>query len=122
MKVPNGCLLLQAGKLFQHITGGYVLAGFHEVVYSEQTKAVYEKAVAEGKIPWRVSSTMFTHFRYDVDCSPMPELSHLWAPEREANPDFEKTYPKLKSFDILMEELSATNMVAEGSGNSQKSD
>jgi hypothetical protein len=32
--------LLQAGKLFQHITGGHVLAGFHEVVYTERTKEV----------------------------------------------------------------------------------
>lgn len=34
-KVPEGCLLLQAGKTFEHITGGYVLAGFHEVMYTE---------------------------------------------------------------------------------------
>jgi len=38
ISVPEGCLLLQAGKLFEHITGGYVLAGFHEVIYTEQTK------------------------------------------------------------------------------------
>jgi isopenicillin N synthase-like dioxygenase len=111
VKVPNGCLLLQAGKLFEHITGGYVLAGFHEVIYTEQTKQVLEKRLLEGKIPWRVSSTMFTHFRYDVDVSPMPELAHLWQREQESNPDFDKKYAKLTSFDILMEELNATNMV-----------
>lgn len=34
VKIPDGCLLLQAGKTFEHITGGYVLAGFHEVIYT----------------------------------------------------------------------------------------
>ena len=78
VKVPNGCLLLQAGKTFENITGGYVLAGLHEVIYTEKTKEAYEKAVAEDRITWRVSSTMFTHFRYNVDCTPMPELKHLY--------------------------------------------
>jgi isopenicillin N synthase-like dioxygenase len=35
VKVPKGCLLLQAGKTFEHLTGGYVLAGLHEVIYTE---------------------------------------------------------------------------------------
>lgn len=74
VKVPNGCLLLQAGKTFEHISGGHVLAGFHEVVYTEKTKESMLKAKAEERSTWRVSSTMFTHFRHDVDCSPMPEL------------------------------------------------
>lgn len=42
VKVPEGCLLLQAGKTFEHITGGHVLAGFHEVVYSDKTKEVLQ--------------------------------------------------------------------------------
>lgn len=80
VKVPEGCLILQAGKTFEHITGGYVLAGFHEVIYTQETKDSYEKKKAEIKDEertiWRVSSTMFTHFRYDVDCSPLTELSN----------------------------------------------
>ena len=111
VKVPNGCLLLQAGKTFEHISGGYVLAGFHEVVYTDQTKTVHEVNKAAGKIGWRVSSTMFTHFRYNVDCSPAPELSHLYSEEAAKN------YPKMSSFDILMTELNATNMVSETSAN-----
>ena len=71
VKIPDGCLLMQAGKTFEHITGGYVLAGFHEVVYTEQTKKSFEAAKEQGRSTWRVSSTMFTHFRYNVDCSPM---------------------------------------------------
>lgn len=36
-----GCLFVQAGATFEYITGGYVLAGFHEVTYNEKTKAMY---------------------------------------------------------------------------------
>lgn len=78
MKVPNGCLLLQAGKTFEHISGGYVLAGYHEVVYTDKTKESFHVAKEAGKPTWRVSSTMFTHFRYNVDCSPMPELKQYY--------------------------------------------
>ena len=62
--------------MFEHITGGYVLAGYHEVVYTEGTKAALDKAkeeTAQGKkrIYWRVSSTLFSHLRYNVDLSPI---------------------------------------------------
>ena len=39
VKIPQGCLLIQAGSTFEHITGGYVLAGYHEVIISEATVA-----------------------------------------------------------------------------------
>lgn len=109
VKVPKGCLLLQAGKTFEHITGGYVLAGFHEVVYTQQTKNACEQAIAQGKSTWRVSSTLFSHFRNDVDCSPLPELVKLYKINAA------EKFPKMTAFDILMTELSATNMVLESS-------
>ena len=102
-------MLLQAGKTFEHITGGHVLAGFHEVIYSEKTKEFHKKAQAEGKSDWRVSSTMFTHFRYNVDCSPMQAIKHLHKENAALK------YEKMTSFDLLMTELSATNMVLESS-------
>ena len=117
VKVPEGCLLVQAGKTFENITGGYVLAGFHEVIYTEQTKAACEKAKAEDRSTWRVSSTMFTTFRYDVDCTPMPELAHLYTAEEASK------YGNMTTYDILMTELDATNMVkpkSTGSSSSQK--
>jgi isopenicillin N synthase-like dioxygenase len=43
VKIPNGCLLVQAGMSFENITGGYVLAGFHEVIYTEATKQAFLK-------------------------------------------------------------------------------
>lgn len=38
VKVPDGCLLLQAGLEFEHLTGGYIKAGFHEVIYGGATE------------------------------------------------------------------------------------
>ena len=82
-KVPEGCLLMQAGQMFEWITGGYVLAGFHEVVYTDATKRVRDNNIRltqeQGirKSTWRISSTLFSHLRYDVDISPLPQLSHL---------------------------------------------
>lgn len=36
--VPEGHLLLQAGKQFEWLTGGYINCGFHEVIYTEKVK------------------------------------------------------------------------------------
>lgn len=75
---------------------------------TEQTVAAYEKAKAADKITWRVSSTLFANFRGDVECKPIPEISQLYTKEAAAN------YPTRTAYDILMTELAATNMVAEG--------
>lgn len=56
---------------------------------------------------------MFTHFRYNVDCTPMESLKHLHRANAAAK------YEKMSSFDLLMTELSATNMVLESSDFSQ---
>jgi isopenicillin N synthase-like dioxygenase len=105
VKVPTGCLLLQAGAMFEHITGGYVLAGFHEVVYTEGTKAALEKAKQENleggkRIPWRVSSTLFSHLRYNVDLSPISEMKGFYD-EAEAR----QKYRKMTAQEKVMEEL-----------------
>lgn len=48
---------------------------------------------------------MFTHFRHNVCVGPLPELSHLYTQQDCAR------YPKMTAFEILMQELTATNMV-----------
>ncbi len=111
VKIPQGCLLVQAGMSFENITGGYVLAGFHEVIYTDLTKQAVEKRRAIlkeqsiDKVQWRVSSTMFTHFRNDTDVGPMAELDHLYTPEEGAR------YNRMTAFELLMQELTATGMV-----------
>lgn len=84
VKIPEGCLLVQSGTTFEHITGGYVPAGFHEVIYTDATKDVVNKKKAElekegiNKKFWRVSSTTFNHFRNDVSVEPLSQLRHLY--------------------------------------------
>lgn len=87
VKIPDGCLLLQAGSTFEHMTAGYVLAGYHEVMYTEDTKKASERVKEQMKNEnidrnqWRVSSTLFSMMRYDVDISPLPDLAHLYDKE-----------------------------------------
>jgi len=69
--MPNGCILLQSGIQFEWLTGGRVLAGFHEVVVVNETVKAYEKAKAEGKCTWRVSSTFFAHIASDCVLKPL---------------------------------------------------
>ena len=58
------------------------MAGYHEVVYNEKCKEVVNKKLLENEngannILWRISSTLFSHLRYDVDLEPLPEMSNL---------------------------------------------
>ena len=56
-KVPDGCLLVQ-------LTGGRVLAGFHEVLAPDD-------AAALQSCPYRVSSTVFVHCSPDASLRPL---------------------------------------------------
>ena len=97
--------------MFEYMTGGYVLAGFHEVVYSDATKEVRDRNIRERdelgvrRSTWRISSTLFSHIRYDVDISPLPELKHLYDQEEAC-----RKYPKMTAFKKLCEELRAINL------------
>lgn len=110
--MPPGALLLQAGIMFEQLTGGYVMAGYHEVVFTEKTKEVVDKKLAENAagthnhLMWRISSTLFGHLRYDVDLTPIPDISHLFNKEAVAA----GKYPTMTAHDKLMEELRAINL------------
>jgi isopenicillin N synthase-like dioxygenase len=69
--VPDGCLLAQAGMEFEHLTGGVVHAGWHEVLVNDRTVTAIEKARAEGRCLWRISSTLFAHIASDVLMEPL---------------------------------------------------
>ncbi len=45
VSVPEGHLLLQAGKEFEYLTGGYIASGFHEVIYTDKVKEARDKAI-----------------------------------------------------------------------------
>ena len=55
---------------------------------------------------WRISSTLFSHLRYDVDLSPLEEMKHL---HNQENVKAGK-YPKMTAYEKLMEELRAINL------------
>eukprot|EP00466_Bigelowiella_natans_P017542 jgi/Bigna1/136381/aug1.33_g11089 len=103
VKMPPGCLLLQAGKQFEWLTGGYVLAGFHEVVVSDATIAAKKKAEAAGKSTWRVSSTLFSHIASDNTLTPLGKF--------EKAKDASK-YPATKAGVQVSEELKAIKLEA----------
>jgi len=104
VSVPDGCLLLQAGKQIEMLTGGYIPAGYHEVAYTDKTHEAHLKAKANNKITWRVSSTLFSHIRHDVDLQPLGRFS-----TEEAR----KQYPPIQAYDQVMEELKAIGLVQE---------
>lgn len=56
----------------------------------------YEKAIKEKRIPWRVSSTLFSHIRYDVDLEPLGKFM---------TPENKKKYPAEKAYQFVEREL-----------------
>jgi len=87
------------------------LSGYHEVIYTEATQKAVDAAkqeIEEGKerILWRVSSTLFSHLRYNVDISPLPQLAGEFYNEEEAK----VIYKKMTAHEKLMEELKAINL------------
>ncbi|KAF8973519.1 hypothetical protein BDZ97DRAFT_1900355 [Flammula alnicola] len=61
----------------EHISGGLIKAGFHEVVVNEQTLAVIEqrKETFPDRPLIRISSTFFWHLSSDYDLIPIPILN-----------------------------------------------
>ncbi|CDZ97746.1 Isopenicillin N synthase-like [Phaffia rhodozyma] len=86
-KVPKGCLLVQAGKQLEIVTGGLVRAGFHEVIYNERTHAAVEqrKITHPDRPLIRISSTMFWHLSSDYDITPIPALAQRAVALRKKN-------------------------------------
>ncbi|GAA6058079.1 hypothetical protein JCM3770_002253 [Rhodotorula araucariae] len=74
VKLPAGCLLVQAGKQLEHYTGGFILAGYHEVVCTRATLDALERRRADPKTAQRpavrISSTFFWHLSLDETLSP----------------------------------------------------
>ncbi|KAI5452250.1 hypothetical protein NCC49_000815 [Naganishia albida] len=76
VKVPDGCLLVQAGKQLEWFSGGLVKAGYHEVVCTEGTLKAMERISAETpeRPLIRISSTFFYHLSPDYQLEALPPL------------------------------------------------
>eukprot|EP01099_Mayorella_cantabrigiensis_P005465 TRINITY_DN4407_c0_g2_i1.p1 TRINITY_DN4407_c0_g2~~TRINITY_DN4407_c0_g2_i1.p1 ORF type:complete len:378 (+),score=83.11 TRINITY_DN4407_c0_g2_i1:103-1134(+) len=96
VKVPDGCLLVQAGKQAEWLTGGRIKAGFHEVLCTEQTLAAIEQAKQEGRPLWRISSTLFSHVASDKHLEPLPAF---------ADEESLKQWPRVLAGDQVRAEL-----------------
>ncbi|KAK0465592.1 uncharacterized protein EV420DRAFT_1262645 [Desarmillaria tabescens] len=78
VRIPEGnYLLVQAGKQLEHISGGLIKAGYHEVVVNDRTLAVIEQRKREqpSRPLIRISSTFFWHLSSDYDLEPIPALA-----------------------------------------------
>lgn len=121
VRVPPGCLLVQAGRQVEHLTGGRVRRGMHEVVVTPATVAAVraKRAAAaaaadgatadgdrkgQGASPppvWRVSSTLFAHVASDAVVAPLGDVV-----------EGEAAYPPMRAGDMVAEELRAINLAA----------
>jgi isopenicillin N synthase-like dioxygenase len=98
VSIPDGCLLVQAGMEIEHLTGGYIQAGYHEVVVTEKTVQQVEQAKLAGKPLWRISSTLFSHVASDNI------LSVVYGTEEEKREKKER-YPDISAGDFVRKEL-----------------
>ncbi|KAG2497219.1 hypothetical protein HYH03_004808 [Edaphochlamys debaryana] len=98
VRIPEGCLLMQAGKQLEWLTAGHIMAGFHEVVVVEPTLAAVERARAAGRSTWRISSTVFTHAASDTLLAPLGPFAT--APGAAA-------YPPTRAGEQVQRELEA---------------
>ncbi|KAK4649835.1 hypothetical protein QC762_704670 [Podospora pseudocomata] len=114
VKIPQGnYLLVQAGKQLEHITGGLIKAGFHEVVVNESTvKVINDRKEKFPNRPLvRISSTFFWHLSSDYDLVPIPELKEKAKEVRAAQFNLGKDegeeveYPALKVGEQVSNEL-----------------
>jgi hypothetical protein len=112
VRVPDGCLLIQAGAQLEYLTGGECLAGFHEVVYTEdiheQVKQIKNKNKTlhedQHKSLWRISSTLFSQIRQNVILEPL---------DRFRNETSLKKYPPILTRDQVANELKAISLMTE---------
>lgn len=86
------------------MTGGYIRAGFHEVVVSRETTEAIERRAAKQESLWRVSSTLFAHIASDWMLEPLDAFK---------TEETTKMYPSVLAGDQVQNEL---NLIQLGTG------
>ncbi|KAJ3104062.1 hypothetical protein HK100_004109 [Physocladia obscura] len=102
-KIPDGCLLVQAGKQLEYLTAGHIKAGFHEVVVTDDTLTAIAKQTEAGRPLWRISSTLFFHCDSDSTLEPLPIF---------ATPESFARFPPLLAGTQVQHELGLINLSA----------
>lgn len=103
VSVPDGCILAQAGMELEHLTGGRVVAGWHEVLVNEKTLGAIQRAKENGRSLWRISSTLFSHIESDAELRPI-----VGTPEERAAALAH--YPAILAGHHVENELKAINL------------
>lgn len=101
VKVPVGCLLIQAGKQIEWLTAGECMAGMHEVVVTNRTTASIKQALEQKHSLWRVSSTLFSHIASDAVLKPLGNF---------ADSPLAGKYPPMCAGEFVEQELSVINL------------
>ncbi|KAI0451758.1 hypothetical protein F5B21DRAFT_486015 [Xylaria acuta] len=121
VKIPPGNhLLVQAGKQLEHITGGLVKAGFHEVVVNDGTLSTVARRRAEfpDRPLIRISSTFFWTLASDFDLAPIPALEERARAVRAEQLDLGRdegravAYPPMKVGEQVQQELKHIALMA----------
>nr|ODN86737.1 hypothetical protein L203_03986 [Cryptococcus depauperatus CBS 7841] len=95
VELPFGCMLVQAGKQLEWLTGGLIKAGYHEVVC---TRATLDREEDKNSL---IAQRFFWHLTPDFELSPIPSL------KQEADERFGKQedYGKMFVGDQIKREL-----------------
>ena len=119
VRVPDGCLLLQAGMQLEYLTAGTIVAGMHEVLATPE--ALERVAASRGgggagagggeeggarrpASAWRVSSTVFGHVASDRVLRPLAPFDV----DADAAPGAaEEKWPPVLAGDFVSRELEA---------------
>lgn len=113
---PTGrYLLVQAGKQIEHLTGGLIKAGFHEVVVNEATLQTVErrKESHSDRPNIRISSTFFWHLSSDYELVPIPKLSERAnAFNSSQTTNHHTTYERMKVGQQVQNELKHIALMA----------
>jgi isopenicillin N synthase-like dioxygenase len=72
VRLPDdGCLLVQSGRVLEHLTAGRTLRGYHEVVIGPEAQDKIRMELDQGNMPVRVSTTMFCNIRSNLYVEPV---------------------------------------------------
>ena len=96
VKIPPGCILMQAGRELHYLTAGAIHYGLHEVVTSAEAQPFMDQERAEGRVPWRVSCNFFCHMATNTILQPLG---------RFATPEALRNFPPIPTSDYITAEL-----------------